>query len=232
MDGWTLDESALLLSGANPRLVTAFDDDPCVYKPDFTSCGYVGFHTRLRRAADMGVLRFPASPLHVLRWAAGKHAVPLVFAYLLEPSVYNCDGTAPAVAPPDPAATAGTPSSVNAAPAAPAASAPAPSASAPAVAVPEPVAAPVEAVPVTPQGVQKRVMVKFHVACWPTIETDMKDAATNGLAAARAGARGWREAEALAWAESKGRLLSVPKPGSLDAVMRGGFTSIRHTLDS
>lgn len=103
--------------------------------------------------------------------------------------------------------------------------------SAPAVAAPEPVAAPAEAVPVTPKGLQKREMVKRHAARWPTIKTDMQDAAKNGLAAAaKAGERGWREAAALDWARERSRLLSAPEPGTLDAVMGGGFPSRRHTL--
>lgn len=121
--------------------------------------------------------------------------------------------------------TASAPAVVVAAPA------PAPSASAPAVPPPEPVVAPAEAVTVAPKGVQKREMVKRHAARWPTIETDMKDAGTNGLAAAaKAGARGWREAAALDWARERSRLLSAPEPGTLDAVMRGEFQSRRHTL--
>jgi len=123
---------------------------------------------------------------------------------------------------------AGTPSSGNAAPAAPVEPTPAPSAS---LAAPEPVAPPAEAVPVTPKGVQRQEMVKRHVARWRTIKADMKGAATNGLAdAAKAGERGWREADALEWAKVNSRLLSAPEPGTLDAVMGGGFPSIRHTL--
>ena len=82
-----------------------------------------------------------------------------------------------------------------------------------------------------PKGVPKRAMVERHAVRWKTIETDMTDASTNGLAdAAKAGSRGWLEAEALAWAEANGRLLSAPEPGTLDAVMGGGFPSRRHTL--
>lgn len=107
----------------------------------------------------------------------------------------------------------------------------APSASASPAARPEAVAAPAEAVPVAPKGVRRREMVKRHIARWPTIETDMKDAGKNGLAAAaKAGERGWREAAALEWAREKSRLLSAPEPGTLDAVMGGGFPSRRHTL--
>ena len=82
-----------------------------------------------------------------------------------------------------------------------------------------------------PKGLPKRAMVKRHAARWTTIETDMTDASTNGLAvAAKAGSRGWFEVEALAWAEANGRLLSAPEPGTIDAVMGAGFTSRRHTL--
>ena len=100
-----------------------------------------------------------------------------------------------------------------------------------AAATPEPVAAPAEAVTVAPKGVRKREMVKRHAARWPAIETDMKDAGKNGLAAAaKAGERGWREAAALEWARERSRLLSAPEPGTIDAVMGGGFPSRRHTL--
>jgi hypothetical protein len=82
-----------------------------------------------------------------------------------------------------------------------------------------------------PKGVPKRAMVERHAVRWKTIETDMTDASTNGLAdAAKAGSRGWLEAEALAWAEANGRLLSAPEPGTLDAVVGSGFRSRRHTL--
>lgn len=83
------------------------------------------------------------------------------------------------------------------------------------------------------KGIQRRVLVERHHNRWPTIESDLSDASTNGLAgAAKAGSRGWLEAEALEWANLNGRLTQAPEPAGLDAVMRGGFTSRRHTLAS
>ncbi|MDO8904735.1 hypothetical protein [Hydrogenophaga sp.] len=72
MDGWTLEESALLLSGANPKRIEVLGADPHVAKPDLQSCGYVGINDRLLRASEMGVLSFPASPFEVCSWAAKK----------------------------------------------------------------------------------------------------------------------------------------------------------------
>lgn len=44
------------------------------------------------------------------------------------------------------------------------------------------------------KGIQRCVLVMKYRNSWPTIETDLKDAATNGLSAgAKAGSRGWRE---------------------------------------
>lgn len=81
------------------------------------------------------------------------------------------------------------------------------------------------------KGIQKRVLVEKHIALWPTIRADLAGAATNGLsAAAKAGSRNWREAAALAWAKTNARLLGAPEQGTIDSVMRSGFTSHRHTL--
>lgn len=81
------------------------------------------------------------------------------------------------------------------------------------------------------KGIQRRVLVMKYRNSWPTIETDLKDAATNGLsAAAKAGSRGWREADARAWAKANGRLLETPEPGTLGAVMKHGFTGQQHKL--
>jgi hypothetical protein len=50
-------------------------------------------------------------------------------------------------------------------------------------------------------------MILHHVREWPTIGRDLTDASTNGLAkAAKAGKRGWHEADALAWARANRRL--------------------------
>ena len=93
MDGWTQDEAALLLAGANPLRIREFDADPNIYKPDFTSCGHPGLVLRLRRAHDMGALVFPCSPLRVLEWAKSKHAIPAPFSAWI--SCAKCNGSAP-----------------------------------------------------------------------------------------------------------------------------------------
>lgn len=76
MDRWTMQEAALLLSGANPKCIAEFDKDPNVPSPDYESCGYVGIWDRLTRASEVGVLTFPASPSDVCCWAAKKHGIP------------------------------------------------------------------------------------------------------------------------------------------------------------
>ena len=49
-----------------------------------------------------------------------------------------------------------------------------------------------------PKGITKRVLVNLYKARWPTIESDLGAASTNGLAArAKAGERGWIEARAV-----------------------------------
>lgn len=95
-------------------------------------------------------------------------------------------------------------------------------------ALPEAVAAPAGA---ARQGIVKRELVRLHKARWPTIKSDLSDASTNGLSArAKAADRGWIGAEALAWAEDRGRLTAAPEPDGLHAVMTGGFVSITHRL--
>jgi hypothetical protein len=58
-------------------------------------------------------------------------------------------------------------------------------------------------------SVKKAAMIRLHIANWPDIKTDMKGASTNGLSAAKAGERGWHEANALDWARAKGRLVNT-----------------------
>jgi hypothetical protein len=56
-------------------------------------------------------------------------------------------------------------------------------------------------------GMSRSGLVKAHLHEWPTMERDMKDASTNGLAAAgKTGSRHWDEAAALQWARAKGKL--------------------------
>ena len=81
---------------------------------------------------------------------------------------------------------------------------------------------------------KKAALVAAHVHEWPTIESDISDAATNGLAAtAKAGARGWWEDAALIWARANGKLISAAKTAdSLARAMHnmGNLPSRKHTL--
>jgi hypothetical protein len=81
---------------------------------------------------------------------------------------------------------------------------------------------------------KKSALVAAHVHEWPTIERDISDATANGLAtAAKAGTRGWREADALTWARAKGKLISAAKPAdSLTQAMYnlGKLPSQKHTM--
>lgn len=98
LDGWTLDEAALLLTGANPLLIRVFDADPNTYKPDFTSCGLLGLHLRLQRAHEMGMLEFPSPPLKVIEWARLKHSIPApLIPWIPEPATQT-EAPLPAVA--------------------------------------------------------------------------------------------------------------------------------------
>lgn len=59
---------------------------------------------------------------------------------------------------------------------------------------------------------KKAAMIAQHKHEWPTIEQDIKDAGRNGLTKAKAGQREWKEAEAVEWARSKGKLIGSDKP--------------------
>jgi len=57
----------------------------------------------------------------------------------------------------------------------------------------------------------KAAMIAQHEHEWHTIKRDMADAKRNGLsAAAKEGARGWREADAMEWARANNRLQKSP----------------------
>ena len=94
------------------------------------------------------------------------------------------------------------------------------------------VAASASNAPVVP--FKKSALVAAHVHEWPTIERDISDAKANGLAtAAKAGTRGWREADALTWARAKGKLISAAKPAdSLTQAMHnlGKLPSQKHMM--
>ena len=81
---------------------------------------------------------------------------------------------------------------------------------------------------------KKAALIAEHVHEWPSIERDIADANTNGLAAAaKAGARGWIEDDALVWARANGKLISAAKPAnSLAQAMHtlGTLPSRKHTM--
>ncbi|WP_148304900.1 hypothetical protein [Castellaniella defragrans] len=69
----------------------------------------------------------------------------------------------------------------------------------------------VEPIPPTQSRVMRRkALIETHGARWPTIDGDIRHAAENGLSSAKAGARGWDEERALAWAKSQGKLIADP----------------------
>jgi hypothetical protein len=71
-DSWSLEEAALLLAGANPRLIKALDADSNIYKPDYWTCGYPAIHDLLTNAFESGALAHPCKPRDIVSWAAGK----------------------------------------------------------------------------------------------------------------------------------------------------------------
>jgi hypothetical protein len=80
----------------------------------------------------------------------------------------------------------------------------------------------------------RSALVSQHLHHWPTIDRDLRDAAKNGLAAAKAGERDWDEAIALEWAQAKGKLRSAEKPAdALTQSMHGmvKLPSRKHKLE-
>ncbi len=73
---------------------------------------------------------------------------------------------------------------------------------------------------------KKAAMITQHKHEWPTIEQDIKDATRNGLNKAKAGQRDWKEAEAMEWARSKGKLTSINKPTDGLASAMGRMASL------
>ena len=74
-------------------------------------------------------------------------------------------------------------------------------------------------------SMKKAAMIEQHKHEWPTIEGDMRDAATNGLSTAKAGVRDWDKTAALAWAQAKGKLKSASKPAD-------ALTQAMHSLSN
>lgn len=79
----------------------------------------------------------------------------------------------------------------------------------------------------------KAAMIEQHKHEWPSIEGDIRDAANNKLATAKAGPRGWNESAAMAWAKANNKLKSTANPaGSLAQAMHSlsNLPVTRHTL--
>lgn len=77
-------------------------------------------------------------------------------------------------------------------------------------------------------------LVAAHEHEWSTIRRDIADASTNGLAAAKAGAREWHEATAMEWARAKGKLESAAKPASVLAQALNSMANVpgrKHKLE-
>lgn len=83
-------------------------------------------------------------------------------------------------------------------------------------------------------SMSKAALIDAHKHEWLTIERDIADASTNGLAAAKAGARAWWEGQAMEWAKAKGKLEGAAKPAAVLAQTMHSMASIpgrRHTLE-
>ncbi|BDT68533.1 hypothetical protein os1_27160 [Comamonadaceae bacterium OS-1] len=82
-------------------------------------------------------------------------------------------------------------------------------------------------------SMNRAALIAAHEHEWPTIGRDIADASTNGLDAAKAGARGWWEAQAMEWARAKGKVESAAKPvAGLAHAMNSmaSITGLRHKL--
>ncbi len=81
----------------------------------------------------------------------------------------------------------------------------------------------------------KAAMIEQHKHEWPTIERDISDAKRNKLsAAAKEGARGWREADAMEWARNNRKLPRTQTPvNSLAGAVHkmSSLPASRHTLE-
>jgi hypothetical protein len=81
---------------------------------------------------------------------------------------------------------------------------------------------------------KRAALIAAYIRVWPTIERDISDAKKNGLAiAAKAGERGWVEADALNWARAKGKLKNADRP--VDSLAQGvnsmlNLPSRKHTF--
>lgn len=67
----------------------------------------------------------------------------------------------------------------------------------------------------------KKALTDQYAGRWPSVVADLADASKNGLAAcAKAGARGWKELSAIEWARTRGKLKEPNAAAELSSVMR------------
>jgi hypothetical protein len=91
--------------------------------------------------------------------------------------------------------------------------------------------APTESAPGSPIfSVRRSAMIAQYAAKWPTIEADLKDAASNGLSKAKAGQRDWNEAVALEWARSRNKLIKPSESAALAGAMNN-IVGRKHSSD-
>ena len=86
---------------------------------------------------------------------------------------------------------------------------------------------PVAAAP--PRILKKSAMLAMYAAEWPTIEADIREAARNGLDAAKTDKKGmWYADKAIEWARSRGKWLEPVQGHPIAAAWRGD--SKKHTI--
>lgn len=90
---------------------------------------------------------------------------------------------------------------------------------------------PTESQPGSPSfSMKKAAMIAQHQASWPSIAADIKEAASNGLSRAKAGARDWNESAALDWARAKNKLVNASTTTVLVNSMNN-LVGSKHSID-
>lgn len=85
--------------------------------------------------------------------------------------------------------------------------------------------------PGTPSfSMTRAAMIAQHQATWPSIAADIKEAASNGLSQAKAGARDWNEPVALDWARAKNKLVNASNTTGLVNLMHN-IVGRKHSID-
>lgn len=188
MDHWTFDEALVLLLGKDPRVLTrsvikeelSRDQGLSLFTaPQQPKSAFLRSYEDLRQLAERAaIMKGPQlRPVDVLLWAHRTGAI--------EPPADLVRGVAIILERTKAART----------------QPPSPAESPKAQALPDPSAS-------APLPIKRAALVKKHERTWPSIESDLKHANENGLQeAAKAEGRGmWKEANALEWAEQRGKL--------------------------